>query len=155
MAESNQSGGRKQRTGRVFRGRGPLARRRALRRYDSIEIFYAAPERWQSAEQDFGLTWRDADGHSYRAALVTDTGELYSVRHVDSDGLGGSVAILGYGTPGEVEAALDGWRDLCGKKSSYEWLRTRSSALAARQPQRSPRPARRRARAPRPAIRPA
>jgi len=138
----------------VFKGHGPLARRRALRRYESIDTFYASPERWQSAEQDLGLTWRDAAGHSYRAALIVDTGELYSFRHVGPDGHGGSVEILGYARPAEVEAALEGWREVCGRKSSYEWLRTRSSALAAR-PQGRARPARRRARAPRPALRPA
>jgi hypothetical protein len=95
--------------GRTRRGRG---------RARSLAGLYANPRRRCSRERDVGLCWRSGDGRTYRAALILDTGELYTFEH----GSGGAVSVLGRLEPGALDDALPGWREVCGRDGSYEWL---------------------------------
>lgn len=99
--------------------------------YDSIADFYASPVRWRSDERDYGLRWRGADGTTYRAAWVRDTGELYSVRHITAADASGAVEVLARVGHRELEQALAGWQDECGAPRSYEWLRERVAGVSA------------------------
>lgn len=88
-----------------------------------LRAFYAAdPRRGPSAERDFGLRWRNAQGTTYRAAWIADTGELYSVRH--SGRAGAEVTVLAQLRADALERALAGWRAICDsdRPGSYEWL---------------------------------
>jgi hypothetical protein len=108
------------------------------RTYLSLGAFYASdPQRRRSRERDVGLWWRSRRGPTYRAAWVQDTGEIYLFQHVDvnapsrADGLanagGGSVHLLAATMDGEeLDRRLEGWRDVCGKPNSLEWLLERA-----------------------------
>lgn len=120
--------------GRGRPGRSPF--RRAVNGragYSSLRAFYEAnSNRVPAPEPDFGLWWRDEqDGPVYRAAWVEATGELYVVR-CDAPVNGGSeVEVLAVTTERDVlEDALSGWRGVCGKERSLDWLRGRAGALA-------------------------
>ena len=90
------------------------------------------PLRGPSREEDVGLRWLDAEGRVHRAAWVEDTGELILVQlGLPTEG-GGHVEVLGaFGDREELEEALSGWRDKCGRPESAEWLRERASVPAA------------------------
>lgn len=88
----------------------------------SLTALYADPARRRSRERDLGLWWRARDGSTYRAAWIEETQELYTVRHLDGEGHGGGVRILGRMPADGVERALRGWSGVCGRASSYEWL---------------------------------
>jgi hypothetical protein len=111
--------------GRLKNGRTRTARR-WRRRYDSLASFYANPIRRRSAERDLGLRWRAAGGATYRAAIVADTGELYTFEHVSSDGTGGAVQVIARVPVESVDALLAGWSAVCGEPESYEWLCSRA-----------------------------
>jgi hypothetical protein len=98
--------------------------------------FYADPRRWESSETDLGLQWVDAAGLTYRAAWIEATEELYCVQHLGTGG-GGSVRILGRIPSRQLDAAVEGWQDVCGGPESFEWL-------CSRMPERSVRARRRR-----------
>ena len=97
--------------------------------YDSLASFYHDPARSPSPERDVGLRWLSADGRSYRAAWISDTGELYAVEHKTRDGRGGSVEILATLAPPAVDELVAGAREVCGRPASYEWLRERASRV--------------------------
>ena len=99
--------------------------------------FYGWPLRKHSPERDVGLYWREGvSGHTYRAAWLADTGELIIVRHGPINDGGGLVEVLGVFPDFEdVEAALEGWEEVCGEPNSVDWLRERAEAgLAYRIP---------------------
>jgi hypothetical protein len=52
-----------------------------LETYPSIQAFYTRyAEARHSAESDYGVWWRDADGGVWRVTYVHDTGHVYAVR---------------------------------------------------------------------------
>jgi hypothetical protein len=88
----------------------------------SLQALYSDPRRKRSRERDLGLCWRARDGSTYRAAWIEETEELYAVRHLDPDGYGGGVRILGHVSAARVEQVLREWPTHCGSNASYEWL---------------------------------
>jgi hypothetical protein len=97
------------------------------RTYLSLGAFYASdPARRSSRERDVGLFWRSAQGLTFRAAWIQDTGEVYLFQHALGGPGGGSVhllrAVVG---ADELERRLEGWPEVCGKPSSLEWLLAR------------------------------
>jgi hypothetical protein len=99
-------------------------------RFPSLVEFYACDERrLQSPEVDVGLRWRDgADGPTYRAAWVRDTGEFYVVRHCAPEGGGGEVEVIGRFPDRErLDAAMSGFTRVCGDPRSAAWLRSRAA----------------------------
>jgi hypothetical protein len=96
--------------------------------YPSLEAFYAGDGRRRtSRERDVGLFWRGRGGATYRAAWVQSTGEVYLLEHGRPDCKGGPVRLIGSYTSREVEEAFAGWRDVCGRPRSLEWLLARTS----------------------------
>lgn len=95
---------------------------RAAKRFGSVEAFYRVRGGERSIEVDFGVWWRyraQPGGTTYRVSWVEDTGDVYSIRSTD-----GLVELVGegYGTREEIEAALDGWADVCGTERSMLWV---------------------------------
>ena len=100
---------------------------RIVETYLSLAAFYALdPVRRRSRERDVGLFWRSRRGPSFRAAWVQETGEVYLFRHG-----GGTVDVLArrFGL-GELQSALSGYRDVCGREASLTWFLDRTAALA-------------------------
>ena len=100
------------------------------RTFLSLGAFYATgPARRASRERDVGLFWRSSKGPTYRAAWVRDTGELYLFQHALGGPGGGSVHLIAgtYAEP-ELDLRLEGWRDVCGREGSLEWLFDRLQA---------------------------
>ena len=94
--------------------------------YQSIINFLREDERrMRSREYDIGLSWRDAStGHTYRAAWIEETGELFIVQSGAPDDGGGHVEVLVTGCDEErLSRVLPGWRDLVGPMGSLEVLR--------------------------------
>lgn len=90
----------------------------------SLGAFYAADKRRDiSREHDLGLWWLGDDWHAprFRAAWVAETGEMYVMQHEGTAG-GGHVDIVATGTLEELEARLEGWRDMVGEWGSLRWL---------------------------------
>jgi hypothetical protein len=103
-------------------------------RYQSLSNFYSADcRRRTSHEQDVGLWWRvGARGPTYRAAWVRDTGELYVIRLGPLQDGKGEIIVLGRAeSRGELEEALEGWRDVCPQPDSMTWLRHQAAKLNA------------------------
>ena len=96
--------------------------------YLSLGAFYAADKRRDiSREHDMGLWWLGDDWHAprFRAAWVAQTGELYLMQHEGTPG-GGRVDVVATASSlEEMEARLDGWRDVVGEWGSVHWLRQR------------------------------
>jgi hypothetical protein len=100
----------------------------------SLRSFYEQDaRRARSPERDLGLHWRGRDGSSYRAAWVTDTGELYAVRH-GSSAAADRLVVLARVDGEALEQELAGWREVCeaDRPGSYEWLRERATAATRR-----------------------
>ena len=93
--------------------------------YLSLGAFYAADRRRDiSREHDVGLWWLGDDWHAprFRAAWVEQTGELYVLQHEGTPG-GGRVDVVAHVTTAEeLDARLDGWRDMVGESGSLRWL---------------------------------
>lgn len=103
--------------------------------FHSLEAFYAADRRRRhSRERDFGLAWRGRRGATYRAAWVQETGEFYVFKHGRPLDGGGTVDVAErrFGL-GELQTALDGYQDVCGRPGSLGWLleRVRHSPVRA------------------------
>ena len=94
------------------------------RTFLSLGAFYASdPARRASRERDVGLFWRSPKGPTYRAAWVRDTGEVYLFQHALGGPGGGSVHLVaGTFDEPELDARLEGWREVCGREGSLEWL---------------------------------
>ena len=94
------------------------------RTYPSLDAFYSADARRRhSRERDIGLSWRAADGTSFRAAWVQETGEVYLFRHGHPREGGGAVDLLArrFGL-GDLHATINGYRDICGRRGSLAWF---------------------------------
>jgi hypothetical protein len=101
--------------------------------FPSLHAFYAADARRRhSRERDIGLFWRAADGSSFRAAWVQETGEVYLCRHGHPQEGGGAVDLLSrrFGL-GELQAAIHGYGTVCGRRGSLAWLLDRVGARPA------------------------
>jgi hypothetical protein len=93
--------------------------------YLSLGAFYAADKRRDiSREHDLGLWWLGDDWHAprFRAAWVAETGELYVMQHEGTPG-GGRIDVVAVADSlQEIEARLEGWRDVVGDWGSLRWL---------------------------------
>jgi hypothetical protein len=101
--------------------------------FPSLDAFYAADRRRRhSRERDAGLIWRGARGATFRAAWVQETGEVYLYRHGHPMDGGGTVDVLArrFGL-GELQAAINGYRHVCGRPGSLDWFLDRTYPLAA------------------------
>jgi hypothetical protein len=99
--------------------------------YPSLRAFYNADvRRLRSRERDVGLMWRGEDGATYRAAWVQETGEVYLYKHGHEVDGGGTVDVLlrRFGL-GELQAALRGYHEVCGRRGSLSWFLDRTRAL--------------------------
>jgi hypothetical protein len=95
----------------------------------TLQRFYDAdPRRASSTERDVGLWWRDDQHASFRAAWVQNTGEVYIVAHGLPEHGGGPVTVLGHANGGRLDSLLSGWRDICGRRGSVDWLIERASS---------------------------
>jgi hypothetical protein len=93
--------------------------------YLSLGAFYAADKRRDiSREQDIGLWWLGDDWQAprFRAAWVAQTGELYLMQHEGTPGGGRVDVVAKAGSLEEIEARLEGWRDVVGEWGSLRWL---------------------------------
>jgi hypothetical protein len=112
----------------------------------SLRSFYREDRRRAtSSERDLGLHWRGRDGVSYRAAWVEDTGELYTLRHGDSDAAD-RLDVIARLDEEALDHELAGWHEVCDtdKPGTYEWLRERAATAGRRfrrRPARAIRPA--------------
>jgi hypothetical protein len=96
--------------------------------YPALQRFYDAdPRRATSPERDVGLWWRDHQDASFCAAWVQNTGETYILAHgVPAHG-GGPITVLGRCSAGALASVLTGWRDICGRRGSVDWLMERAT----------------------------
>ncbi len=107
-----------------------------------IEAFYQANEaRRESPEYEFGDSWRDARGNSYRLSWVEATGELYLMiepEAVVSEDIFGDFLVAEESVEGlsvvviatvpsllAVEDRLRGWEDVVDQENSLKWLHRR------------------------------
>jgi hypothetical protein len=100
--------------------------------YPSLDAFYDADRtRRHSRERDVGLVWRGTAGATFRAAWVQVTGEVYLFKHGHPLDGGGTVSVLSrrFGL-GELQAALRGYREVCGRSGSLVWFLERMSGGA-------------------------
>jgi hypothetical protein len=107
--------------------------------YRSIVAFIRDDDRrMRSREHDIGLCWREsATGHTYRAAWVEDTGELFVVQNGAPAEGGGHVEVLAAGCDAEhLDRTLPGWREFLWPMGSLEWLRRMVRRAAAAPPLR-------------------
>ena len=103
--------------------------------YPSLDAFYAGDHRRRSSrERDVGLFWRGRGGATYRAAWVQATGELYVLEHGRPHCRGGFLRVVGLYGARELEETFAGWRDVCGRARSLEWLLGRSQTSSASWP---------------------
>jgi hypothetical protein len=96
--------------------------------FPSLAAFYNADRRrLRSRERDFGLIWRGGNGVTFRAAWVQETGEVYLFRHGHPQDGGGTVDLLSrrFGL-GELQTALRGYQEVCGRPGSLLWFLDRT-----------------------------
>lgn len=94
---------------------------------DEQAFHEADPRRRQSAEVDFGATWRfDGAGDAYRVAWLRDTGELYTCKADGYDGSCSDVVLLGV-VPEEhrLDTLMLGWREARHAPDGLDWLQER------------------------------
>jgi predicted nucleic acid-binding Zn-ribbon protein len=94
--------------------------------YQSIIAFIRDDDRrMRSREHDIGLCWRESStGHTFRAAWVEDTGELFVVQTGAPGEGGGHVEVLAAGCDEQVlNRVLPGWREFLWPMGSLDWLR--------------------------------
>jgi hypothetical protein len=100
---------------------------------DEQAFHTADPRRRQSAEVDFGATWRyDRAGDAHRLAWLCETGELYLCKADGYDGSCTDVAVLAV-VPTEdlLDTVLFGWRDARNADDGLRWLLGRLELLTA------------------------
>lgn len=100
---------------------------------DEDEFCAADPRRRTSSEVDFGATWREAGSNdAWRLSWLRDTGELYLCRADGYDGSCTDVRVLAVlEREPDVDAMLEGWRDLRFDPDGLTWLGQRVSPLVA------------------------
>ncbi len=100
------------------------------------EVAFVADDvrRGTSDQVDLGATWRVAGSNdAWRLAWLRDTGELYVCRADGYDGSCTDVHLLALvGRETELDALIDGWRDLRTDPDGLSWVlgRVRPLALA-------------------------
>jgi hypothetical protein len=100
--------------------------------FPSLDAFYAGDHRRRaSRERDVGLFWRGRGGATYRAAWVQATGELYVLEHGRPHCRGGFLRVVGRYGARELEETFAGWRDVCGRARSLDWLLARTQTSSA------------------------
>jgi hypothetical protein len=103
--------------------------------YSSLEVFYRGDHRRRtSRERDVGLFWRGRGGATYRAAWVQATGELYVLEHGRPHCRGGLLRVVGRYGARELEETFAGWRAVCGRPRSLDWLLARAQISSASWP---------------------
>ena len=105
----------------------------ALRTWPDEPAFTAEdPRRGRSDQVDLGATWRVAGSNdAWRLAWLRDTGELYLCRADGYDGSCTDVSLLAVvPREAEVEALLEGWRDLRTDPDGLSWVLRRTAPLA-------------------------
>ena len=106
----------------------------ALSTWVDEAAFHAADRRrCTSAEVDFGATWRaEGSNDAWRLSWLADTGELYLCRADGYDGSCTDVSVLAIvPTEEEVDALLEGWRDVRDDPDGLGWLAGRLSVAVA------------------------
>ena len=100
---------------------------------DELAFHAADRRRRTSGEVDFGATWREAGSNdAWRLSWIRDTGELYLCRADGYDGSCTDVQVLAVvSAEAEVDALLDGWRDVRDDPDGLGWLSGRVSVLFA------------------------
>lgn len=105
-----------------------------LSHWEDEPAFHAADARRRtSAEVDLGATWRWAGSNdAWRVSWIRDTGELYLCRADGHDGACTDVSVAAViSREDDVDALLDGWRDVRTDPDGLSWLASRIGPLAA------------------------
>ena len=105
----------------------------ALRTWPDEAAFVADdPRRGTCDEVDLGATWRVAGSNdAWRLTWLRDTGELYACRADGYDGSCTDVHVLAVvEREADLDAMLDGWRDLRFDPDGLSWVIGRVSPLA-------------------------
>jgi hypothetical protein len=91
---------------------------------DELAFQTADPRRRQSAEIDFGATWRyDGASDAHRLAWLRDTGELYTCKADGYDGSCTDVALLAVvSDEGMLDTLMFGWQDARHAPDGLDWL---------------------------------
>ncbi len=106
----------------------------ALSHFDDELAFHAADARRRtSAEVDLGATWRWAGSNdAHRVSWLRETGELYLCRADGYDGSCTDVSVLAVlHREADVDALLDGWRELRTDPDGLAWLTARVQPAVA------------------------
>lgn len=100
---------------------------------DEQAFHEADPRRRQSAEVDFGATWRyDGQADAHRLAWIRETGELYSCRADGYDGSCTEVSLLAVvPTEDMLDTLLFGWQDQRTAAAGLNWLLGRLELLTS------------------------
>ena len=90
------------------------------------------PRRGISDVLDLGATWRVAGSNdAWRLSWLRDTGELYVCRADGYDGSCTDVHLLaGIASERDLDALLDGWRELRTDPDGLSWVLGRVTPLA-------------------------
>lgn len=90
------------------------------------EMYEDSEARRLSPEIDFGVHWKTKQHStpflSFRVSWIEATGELYVTRQGLTSAGPRVWIIQHFETREAVEAALEGWAEVCGERASLEWL---------------------------------
>ena len=104
-----------------------------LRWQDEFAFVAEDARRGRSDQLDLGATWREQGSNdAWRLSWVRDTGELYVCRADGYDGECSDVRLLAVvQREADLDALLEGWRDLRTDPDGLSWLLGRVFPLAA------------------------
>ena len=104
-----------------------------LRSWPDELAFVTEDRRRRTSDQvDLGATWRaQGSNDAWRLSWLRDTGELYVCRADGYDGSCSDVRLLALvRSEAELDAMLDGWRELRTDPDGLSWLLGRVCPLA-------------------------
>jgi hypothetical protein len=104
-----------------------------LRSWPDEPAFVAEdPRRGTSDQLDLGATWREQGSNdAWRLSWLRDTGELYVCRADGYDGSCSDVRLLAVVLrEPDLDAMLEGWRDLRTDPDGLSWVLRRTAPLA-------------------------